>query len=98
MAMECRYACWDDGEACKTTVFRWIVGLAAGLWPLTSPWVTHAVTGGVVYLDEQGVKIKGRWDDWFVALDGETELPIVHELLPRRSGWNSLWIVVRLKQ
>lgn len=82
----------------KTTVLRWILGLSEGLWELISVWITQSVKGMKVYLDEKWIKIRGRWHYWFVALDGETELPMVQELMEKRSGWNCLWIMVKLKR
>ena len=82
----------------KTTMLRWIVGLAAGVWSLIATWITQAVKGRVVYLDEKWLKIQGTWVYWFVALDGETELPIAHELMTGRKGWHCVWLLVKLKR
>ncbi len=82
----------------KTTVLRWILGLSQALWSQLSEWITPRVRGTTVYLDEKWVKIKGKWQYWFVALDGETELPIVQELMKKRTRWNCLQMVVKLKR
>lgn len=82
----------------KTTVRRWIVGLAQALWTEISRWIVQGINGKVVYLDEKWVKIKGQWHYWFVALDGATELPIVHDLMASRRAWNCVWIVGKLKR
>lgn len=82
----------------KTTVLRWVLGLSSGLWELISGWIVQSVKGELVYLDEKWIKIKGNWYYWFVALDGETELPIVQELMEKRTGWNCLWVVIKLKK
>ena len=82
----------------KTTVLRWILGLSLGLWELISVWIAKSVKGKLVYIDEKWIKIKGKWHYWFVALDGDTELPIVQELMEKRTGWNCLWIIAKLKK
>jgi len=82
----------------KTTVLRWILGLSQALWSRISEWMTQRVQGTTIYLDEKWVKIKGRWHYWFVALDGGTELPLVEELMTRRTRWTCLWIVIKLKR
>jgi transposase-like protein len=82
----------------KTTVLRWILGLSLGLWELISAWIVKSVKGKLVYIDEKWIKIKGKWYYWFVALDGDTELPIVQELMEKRTGWNCLWIIAKLKK
>src|SRR5262249_39808124 len=82
----------------KTTILRWIVGLCEGLYERIEPWILQRVKGTVVYLDEKWIKVKGKWHYWFVALDAETELPIVQGLLHRRSRWNCLWILIKLKR
>lgn len=81
----------------KTTIRRWIVGLAQALWQEISGWIVQGITGKVGSLDEKGVKIKGHWHYWFVALDGETQLPLVQDLLASRRAWNCVWIVGKLK-
>ena len=82
----------------KTTVLRWILGLSLGLWEIISVWIAKSVKGKLVYIDEKWIKIKGKWHYWFVALDGDTELPIVQELMEKRTGWNCLWIIAKLKK
>ncbi|MDO8095031.1 MAG: transposase [Candidatus Brocadiales bacterium] len=82
----------------KTTVLRWILSLSLGLWELISAWIVKSVKGKLVYIDEKWIKIKGKWYYWFVALDGDTELPIVQDLMEKRTGWNCLWIITKLKK
>jgi len=82
----------------KTTVLRWILGLSEALWEKIAQWIAKGVKGIMVYLDEKWIKIRGKWHYWFVAMDKETELPIVQELMSKRSGWNCLWIVAKVKK
>jgi len=71
----------------KTTVLRWILGLARALWPILYQWLWDRVQAGMVYIDEKWIRIKGKWHYWFVVLDTETELPVLAVLLPSRTGW-----------
>jgi transposase-like protein len=82
----------------KSTVLRWIMGMCEGLWGIISQWICQSVKGRIVYLDEKWIKIKGVWHYWFVALDGESELPIVQELMKKRTYWNCLWVIGKLKE
>jgi transposase-like protein len=81
----------------KSTILRWITGICEGLWQIVSQWICQSVKGRIVYLDEKWVKIKGVWHYWFVALDSESELPIVQELMKKRTYWNCLWVLTKLK-
>lgn len=45
----------------KTTLLRGVLGLALALWPLVSPWMGERVHAPLVYVDEQWLKIRGRW-------------------------------------
>lgn len=69
----------------KTTILRWILGLALALWPSAYQWILDKVQAGKVYIDEKWLKIKGKWHYWFVVLEAETELPVLAALLPSRS-------------
>jgi transposase-like protein len=85
----------------KTTILRWVVGLALAVWPSVSQWIVERVHAPMVYVDEKWLKIRGRWQYWFVVLDVATELPVLAALLPSRSPWACRWIgrqLHRLKQ
>lgn len=82
----------------KTTILRWIVGLAVALWPLVYQWIGERVKAQLVYVDEKWLKIRGRWQYWFVVLDVTTELPVLGALLPSRSQWACRWIGAQLRQ
>ena len=82
----------------KTTVLRWIMAIAIAVYPILMSWIKERVKGGIIYLDEKWIKIKGRWHYWFVALDADTKLPIVSELMAGRTQWDCQWILVKLKQ
>ena len=81
----------------KTTILRWILGLALALWPVVYEWIVEKVKAKVVYIDEKWLKIQGRWYYWFVVLDAATGLPVLASLLATRSRWACRWIGVRLK-
>jgi len=68
----------------KTTVLRWVVGLALALWPMVYHGSVEGVKAHMVYVDEKGLKIRGRWHHWFVVFDVPTELPVLAALLPSR--------------
>jgi transposase-like protein len=76
----------------KTTILRWVVGLALAVWPSVAQWIVERVHAPMVYVDEKWLKIRGRWQYWFVVLDVATELPILAALLPSRSPWACRWI------
>ena len=82
----------------KTTVLRWVVGLALALWPLLSHWLVEGVKAQMVYVDEKWLKLRGRWHYWFVVLDVPTELPVLAALLPSRSQWAWRWLGRQLRQ
>jgi transposase-like protein len=85
----------------KTTILRWVLGLAVAVWPLVAQWIGERVKAHMVYVDEKWLKIRGRWQYWFVVLDVDTELPVLAALLPSRSPWACRWIgwqLRRLKQ
>lgn len=52
----------------------------------------------MVYVDEQWLKIRGRWHYWFVVLDVPTELPVLAVLLPSRGQWACRWVDRQLRQ
>jgi transposase-like protein len=81
----------------KTTILRWILGLALALWPLVYRWIVDKVKAKAVYIDEKWLKIRGKWYYWFVVLDVATELPVLASLLPSRSKYSCRWIGVKLK-
>lgn len=82
----------------KTTILRWIIGVAIGIYPIICGWIKQRVKGGVLYMDEKWIKIKGKWHYWFVALDAETGLPIWQELMPATSQWHCQWVLMAIKQ
>jgi len=82
----------------KTTILRWILGLALALWPMIYQWLLDKVKARQVYIDEKWLKIKGRWHYWFVVLDTSTELPILAALLPSRSRWACRWVGLKLQR
>jgi transposase-like protein len=76
----------------KTTIWRWVFGVAVAVWPLVAQWIGERVKAHMVYVDEQWLKIRGRWQYWFVVFDVDTELPVLAALLPSRSPWACRWI------
>jgi transposase-like protein len=82
----------------KTTILRWVLGLAMALWPLVYQWIGERVKAQMVYVDEKWLKIGGRWHYWFVVLDVTTELPVLAALLPSRSQWACRWLGWQLRQ
>jgi transposase-like protein len=82
----------------KTTILRGVVGLAVALWPLVSPWIGERVQAQRVYVDEKWLKIRGRWQYWFVVFDVATELPVLAALLPARGQWACRWVGWQLRQ
>jgi transposase-like protein len=82
----------------KTTVLRWMLGLALELLPMVYKWILDKVKGNVVYIDEKWLKIRGKWYYWFVVLDSETGLPVLASLLGTKSKWACRWIGCKLKQ
>lgn len=81
----------------KTTILRWVLGLALALWPLVSQWIIERVKAQMVYVDEKWLKIRGRWHYWFVVLDVPTELPVLAALLPSRGQWACRWVGRQLR-
>src|SRR3989449_8128167 len=82
----------------KTTILRWVLGLALALWPLLSRWIGERVKASMVSVDEKWLKIRGRWHYWFVVLDVPTELPLLAALLPSRGQWACRWVGRQLRQ
>src|SRR3989449_397526 len=82
----------------KTTIVRWVLGLALALWPLISRWLGEQVKASMVSVDEKWFKIRGRWHYWFVVLDVPTELPLLAALLPSRGQWACRWVGRQLRQ
>jgi transposase-like protein len=81
----------------KTTIVRWVLGLALALWPLIYRWIGERVNASRVYADEKWLKIRGRWYSWFVIFDGPTELPVLAALLPARGQWACRWVGRQLR-
>jgi len=65
---------------------------------VVSQWLVEGVKAHMVYVDEQWLKIRGRWQYWFVVLDVPTELPVLAALLPSRSQWACRWVGAQLCQ
>lgn len=82
----------------KTTILRWVLGLALALWPTVSQWLMERVKAQMVYVDEKWLKIRGGWQYWYVVLDVATELPVLAALLPSRSQWACRWLGRQLCQ
>jgi transposase-like protein len=82
----------------KTTVLRWVVGLALALWPMVYHGIIEGAKAHMVYVDEKWLKIRGRWHYWFVVLDVPTELPGLAALLPSRGQWACRWVGAQLRQ
>ena len=82
----------------KTTILRWVLGLALALWPLISRWLGEQVKASMVSVDEKWLKIRGRWYYWFVVLDVSSELPVLAALLPSRGQWAWRWVGRQLRQ
>jgi transposase-like protein len=76
----------------KTTIRRWVVGLALAVWPSLSQGIVERIHAPMVYVDEKWLKLRGRWHYWFVVLDVATELPVLATFLPSRSPWACRWI------
>jgi transposase-like protein len=82
----------------KTTILRWVLGVALALWPLVYQCIEERVKAQMVYVDEKWLKIRGRWHYWFVVLDVTTELPVLAVLLPSRSQWACRWLGWQLRR
>lgn len=80
----------------KTTVLRWLAGLAVALWPILYQWILDKVQARMVYIDEKWLKVHRRWHYWYVVLDVATELPVLTALLPSRSRWACRWVGLML--
>ena len=81
----------------QTTILRRVLGLALALWPIVSQWISERVHAQMVYVDEKWLKIRGRWQYWFVVLEVHPELPVLAALLPSRSQWACRWIGRQLR-
>ena len=81
----------------KTTVLRWMMGLALVLWPIVYEWIVQKVKARIVYVDEKWLKICGKWHYWFVVLDDQTQLPVLASLLSSKGKWACKWIGYMLK-
>ena len=82
----------------KTTILRWVLGLALALWPIISQWIGERVKAQMVYVDEKWLKIRRRWYYWFVVVDVPTELPVLAALMPSRGQWACRWVGRQLRQ
>ncbi|MBI3326236.1 MAG: hypothetical protein HYZ81_05995 [Nitrospinae bacterium] len=55
-------AVWGRGWGVhKTTIVRWVVGLALARWPLVAHGIGERVKAARVDVDEKWLKIRGRW-------------------------------------
>jgi transposase-like protein len=82
----------------KTTILRWVVGLALALWPIIAQGIVERIKAQMVYVDEKWLKVRGRWHYWFIVLDVTTELPVLAALLPSRRQWACRWLGWQLRQ
>ena len=82
----------------KTTILRWVLGLAVSLWPIIYQWIVEKVKARMVYVDEKWLKIRGRWHYWYVVLDVATELPGLALVLPSRTKWACRFVGSQLKR
>jgi transposase-like protein len=82
----------------KTTILRWVLGLALAWWPMISQGLLEGIRAKMVYVDEKWLKIRGRWHYWFVVLAVPTELPVLAALLPSRGQWACRWVGQQLRQ
>jgi transposase-like protein len=82
----------------KTTVLRWMIGLAIALWPTVYEWIVDRVKARVVYVDEKWLKIRGKWHYWFVVMDDQTQLPVLASLLSSKGEQSCRWIGCMLKR
>jgi len=71
--------------------------VALAWWPRVYHWIGERMQAHMVYVDEQWLKIRGRWHDWFVVLDVPTELPVLAALRPSRSQWACRWVGRQLR-
>ena len=81
----------------KSTIYGWVIGLAVALWTLLATPLSKQLKASYLYVDEKWLKIGGKWHYWFVALDGQTGLPLLAHLLPTRSQWACRWIFLKVK-
>ena len=68
------------------------------MWPRSCQWMGERVNASMVDVDEKWLKIRGRWQYWFVVLDVPTELAVLAALLPSRGQWACRWIGAPLRQ
>lgn len=47
------------------------------MWPRVYQGIGARVKAQMVSVDEQWLKIRGRWYDWCVVVDVPTELPVL---------------------
>jgi len=88
---------WFDGKA-KSTMYTWIIGMAVGVWPVIRGWVWSHVKGKRQYIDEKWLKIHKKWHYLFVSIDGDSGLPVFHDLLPTRTKWACRLFLLKLKR
>jgi transposase-like protein len=81
----------------KTTILRWVVGLALALWPIIAQGIVERIKAQMVYVDEKWLKVRGRWHYWFIVLDVTTELPVLAALLPSWRQWACRWLGWQLR-
>ena len=70
------------------------------VWPLVAQWIGERVKAHMVYVDEQWLKIRGRWRYWCVVFEVDTAWPVLAALRPSRSQWACRgigWPLRRLK-
>jgi transposase-like protein len=81
----------------KTTVLRWIIALACGLWQVIENYIVRCIDGTRVYIDEKWIKIRGVWYYWMVVLDIKTNTPIYWCLTISLTKYSCMWVMFKLK-
>ncbi len=88
---------WLGGKA-KSTIYRWVIGLALALWAVIQGWLWRRVPGRRLLVDEKWVKIRKKWHYLFCSLDQASGLPLFHALLPSRSKWACRLFLLKLRR
>jgi transposase-like protein len=88
---------WFGGKA-KSTMYRWVIGLALGLWAVIQGWLWRCVPGRRLLVDEKWVKIRKKWHYLFCSVDHASGLPLFHALLPSRTKWACRLFLLKLRR
>ena len=62
------------------------------MWPLVAHRIGERVTASMVYVEEKGLKIRGRWPYGFVVVAVATAWPVLAALLPSRRQGAWRWL------